>query len=128
MEIKEVVPALAALAHENRLQLFRLLVEAGTEGIAVGQIAEQLALPIAAPVVSHGTAPSCRAGGDAARRAVADICHQRSAHERLDRFSHRELLRREDLRTNLRSAAHAHQSPQAGGKLAMTKTERQGYP
>lgn len=38
------VAALAALAQETRLDIFRLLVQAGPEGIPAGQIAEQLGL------------------------------------------------------------------------------------
>ena len=45
METKDAVPALAALAQENRLQIFRVLVEAGPEGVAAGQIAERLEIP-----------------------------------------------------------------------------------
>lgn len=37
----EAVPALAALAQENRLQVFRLLVQAGPQGMAAGLIAER---------------------------------------------------------------------------------------
>ncbi|WP_439522590.1 ArsR/SmtB family transcription factor, partial [Marivita sp.] len=37
--------ALAALGHEARLQIFRLLVKAGHGGLTVGQIAEHLGLP-----------------------------------------------------------------------------------
>ena len=40
-----VIAALGALAHEHRLALFRLLVQAGTAGMAAGAIAEALALP-----------------------------------------------------------------------------------
>lgn len=36
--------ALAALGHESRLELFRLLVRAGSAGMSVGQISETLAL------------------------------------------------------------------------------------
>src|SRR5207244_11762795 len=36
--------ALAALAHETRLAVFRLLVETGPEGLPVGKIGERLAL------------------------------------------------------------------------------------
>lgn len=36
------VTALGALAQETRLQIFRLLVQAGGDGLAVGKIAEQL--------------------------------------------------------------------------------------
>jgi len=38
METKEAVTALAALAQETRLSVFRLLVEAGPEGMSVGSI------------------------------------------------------------------------------------------
>jgi ArsR family transcriptional regulator, arsenate/arsenite/antimonite-responsive transcriptional repressor len=44
MEMKEAVAALAALAQENRLDIFRLLVEAGPEGMAAGKVAEKLGL------------------------------------------------------------------------------------
>jgi DNA-binding transcriptional ArsR family regulator len=44
MEKSEVVAALAALAQDNRLDVFRLLIEAGPEGMPAGQIAEALDL------------------------------------------------------------------------------------
>ncbi len=37
----------AALGHESRLDIFRLLVEAGPDGIHAGAIGERLALPAA---------------------------------------------------------------------------------
>lgn len=39
------VSALGALAQEHRLALFRLLVQAGAEGMAAGAIAEALGVP-----------------------------------------------------------------------------------
>lgn len=39
------VAALGALAQEHRLDLFRLLVQAGPEGMAAGAIAETLGVP-----------------------------------------------------------------------------------
>lgn len=42
MESTTAVAALGALAHQTRLQIFRLLVRAGTGGMAVGRIAEAL--------------------------------------------------------------------------------------
>ena len=42
METKSTIAALAALAQETRLAIFRLLVEAGPQGLAVGTIAERL--------------------------------------------------------------------------------------
>src|SRR5215470_3230154 len=44
MEKTDVVAALAALAQDNRLDVFRLLVQTGPEGMAAGQIAEKLGL------------------------------------------------------------------------------------
>ena len=40
-----VVAALAALAQETRLDIFRLLVERGPEGMPAGEIGERLKLP-----------------------------------------------------------------------------------
>src|SRR6201997_406911 len=44
METPRAVAALAALAQDNRLEIFRLLVQAGPQGMAAGQVAEQLGL------------------------------------------------------------------------------------
>jgi len=44
MEKTNAVTALAALAQDSRLDIFRLLVRAGTDGIAAGQIAQSLDL------------------------------------------------------------------------------------
>ena len=44
MESKTAVTALAALAQESRLAIFRLLVQAGQEGMAAGKIGEALAI------------------------------------------------------------------------------------
>lgn len=38
METISAIGALSALAHEGRLQIFRLLVQAGPEGLAAGDI------------------------------------------------------------------------------------------
>lgn len=47
MEMKSstAVEALAALAQEHRLALFRLLVQAGDDGMPAGAIAEELGVP-----------------------------------------------------------------------------------
>jgi ArsR family transcriptional regulator len=47
MENKDAVNALAALAQESRLTIFRLLVSNAPEGLTPGVIGEQLALPAA---------------------------------------------------------------------------------
>jgi ArsR family transcriptional regulator, arsenate/arsenite/antimonite-responsive transcriptional repressor len=45
MKSKDAVLALAALAQESRLAVFRLLVQAGPEGMAASRIAERLKIP-----------------------------------------------------------------------------------
>ena len=45
MNSSAAIAALAALAQEHRLALFRLLVQAGPEGLAAGAIAERLGIP-----------------------------------------------------------------------------------
>lgn len=45
MEIFTAVETLSALAHETRLEIFRLLVRAGPSGLAVGQITEHIKIP-----------------------------------------------------------------------------------
>jgi ArsR family transcriptional regulator len=42
MEVNDAVTSLSALAHEGRLAIFRLLVRAGREGVAAGEIARHL--------------------------------------------------------------------------------------
>ncbi|GAA0637943.1 hypothetical protein GCM10009424_10460 [Sphingomonas ursincola] len=41
----EVIAALAALAQEHRLAAFRLLVEAGPDGVSAGDLADRLSIP-----------------------------------------------------------------------------------
>jgi DNA-binding transcriptional ArsR family regulator len=45
MEMKTAVTALSALAHQGRLSVFRMLVQAGREGIPAGEIARRLDVP-----------------------------------------------------------------------------------
>ncbi len=45
MKIGLAVEALAALAQESRLSIFRLLVQAGKEGVAAGTLGEKLDIP-----------------------------------------------------------------------------------
>jgi ArsR family transcriptional regulator, arsenate/arsenite/antimonite-responsive transcriptional repressor len=47
VEKSDALAALAALAQESRLDVFRLLVQAGAEGMPAGQIGERLGLPSA---------------------------------------------------------------------------------
>ncbi len=41
----QVVSALSALAHENRLAIYRMLIEQGPDGLSAGVIAERLKVP-----------------------------------------------------------------------------------
>jgi DNA-binding transcriptional ArsR family regulator len=45
MDTQSAVRALAALAQDSRLEVFRLLVEAGPEGLPAGAIAERIGIP-----------------------------------------------------------------------------------
>lgn len=60
METIAALTALEALAQESRLGIFRLLVEAGPEGLAAGQIGERMTLP--PPTLSFHLAQLKRAG------------------------------------------------------------------
>jgi ArsR family transcriptional regulator len=60
MEVGQAVGKLAALAQETRLKIFRLLVEAGDEGLNAGAIAE--ALDLAPATLSFHVAHLKRAG------------------------------------------------------------------
>ena len=52
MKTDHAVAALAALAQDNRLDVYRLLVQAGPDGMAAGQVAERLA---SRPIRSRST-------------------------------------------------------------------------
>lgn len=45
MEPKAAVRALGALAQDSRLEVYRLLVQAGPDGVAASDIAERLGIP-----------------------------------------------------------------------------------
>ena len=60
MEMKKAVHALSALAQGSRLSIFRLLVQAGPQGMAAGSIGEKLELPPA--TLSFHLAGLSRAG------------------------------------------------------------------
>lgn len=60
METTDAVHALAALAQDNRLDVFRLLVQAGREGMAAGDVAERL--KISPPTLSFHLAQLRQAG------------------------------------------------------------------
>jgi len=60
MEIGPASQRLAALGHETRLALFRLLVQAGPEGVNAGLISEKLKIP--APTLSFHLTHLSRVG------------------------------------------------------------------
>jgi ArsR family transcriptional regulator, arsenate/arsenite/antimonite-responsive transcriptional repressor len=66
MKSKDVVGALAALAQESRLALFRALVKRGPEGYSAGEISERLEIP--APTLSFHLKALSQAGLVSARR------------------------------------------------------------
>jgi ArsR family transcriptional regulator len=45
MDTNTVIAALAALAHEHRLAVYRLLIAAGPDGLSAGVIADRLGVP-----------------------------------------------------------------------------------
>ncbi len=66
MDQTKAIEKLSALAQENRLAIFRLLVEAGPEGLAAGAIGERLGLP--GPTLSFHLAQLKQTGLIACRR------------------------------------------------------------
>jgi ArsR family transcriptional regulator len=60
MESKQVIAALEALAQENRLAIFRALVQAGPQGLTPSRLSDDLDLP--APTLSFHLAQLRHAG------------------------------------------------------------------
>ena len=73
METPSAVNALSALAHAGRLQVFRLLVQAGPEGMAAGEIAR--ATDSLANTLSTNLAILAAAGLVASRRDGRSIIY-----------------------------------------------------
>jgi len=78
------VDALGALAHETRLSVFRMLVQAGPAGLIAGAIAEHAAVPPS--TMSHHLATLERAG------LVTSQRESRLIHYRTDYAGMRRLL------------------------------------
>lgn len=66
MNHQDVVNALAALAQDSRLSVFRLLVKRGPEGLAVGEIGDDLEIP--GPTLSFHLKELAQAGLVTARK------------------------------------------------------------
>jgi DNA-binding transcriptional ArsR family regulator len=73
METQDAVVALEALAQESRLGIFRLLVEAGRDGLSAGRIAERMRLP--APTLSFHLTQLRHAGLIACRREGTSLIY-----------------------------------------------------
>ncbi len=73
MEMRSAVAALAALAQDTRLAVFRLLVEAGPNGLAAGVIASRL--KVAPATLSFHLSQLERAGLLASRRNGRQILY-----------------------------------------------------
>jgi DNA-binding transcriptional ArsR family regulator len=66
MKHQDVVSALAALAQESRLSVYRLLVKRGPEGLSVGEIGDKLEIP--GPTLSFHLKELAQAGLVTARK------------------------------------------------------------
>jgi DNA-binding transcriptional ArsR family regulator len=68
-----VIAALSALAHETRLEVFRILVQKGPEGLPAGQIGDRLGLP--SPTLSFHLSHLRHAGLVSSRRESRSIIY-----------------------------------------------------
>jgi DNA-binding transcriptional ArsR family regulator len=80
MEKDDAVRALSALAHPGRLDVFRLLVQAGPEGVAAGEIARATGSPQSS--LSANLTILANAGLIAARRDGRSIIY-RAAYDQM---------------------------------------------
>ena len=73
MELQTAVKRLSALAQDNRLAVFRLLIQAGPAGVAAGEIARALGIP--ANTLSAQLSVLANAGLVASRREGRSIIY-----------------------------------------------------
>ncbi len=73
MKLEDIVTALAALAQEHRLAVFRLLVQVGPEGMLAGDIAQRLQIP--APTLSFHLKTLRHAGLVKSERLSRNQCY-----------------------------------------------------
>ncbi|HEY9163472.1 MAG TPA: metalloregulator ArsR/SmtB family transcription factor [Magnetovibrio sp.] len=76
-----VIAALNALAHDTRLDVFRLLVESGPGGMAVGEIGQRL--NVAPATLNHHLTPLKRSGLVVCVRDGRKLIH-RADYSRMD--------------------------------------------
>lgn len=74
MKHTDAIVALAALAQESRLAVFRLLVKRGPEGFSPSELLEQLAVP--APTLSFHLKELVHAGLINSRRAGRNVYYR----------------------------------------------------
>lgn len=73
MDVERATEALAALAQETRLEIFRILVRTGPQGLAAGAIAQ--ALDVAPPTLSFHLQQLHHAGLVTKRRASRSLIY-----------------------------------------------------
>ena len=73
MELTKAIEALGALAQESRLHVFRLRIRRGPEGLAAGDIADQLGVP--ANTMSSHLAVLSRAGLASSRKQGRSVIY-----------------------------------------------------
>jgi len=81
METSKVIIALAALAQETRLAVYRLLVEHAPDGMPAGQVAERLKIP--APSLSFHLKELTHSGLVTQERAGRNLIY-RAAFDRMN--------------------------------------------
>ncbi|MGN2244138.1 ArsR/SmtB family transcription factor [Frateuria sp. GZRR33] len=81
MEIKAALAALSALGHESRLAAFRRLVQAGPEGLSVGELREHLEL---APATLSAHLNVLRAAGLVIDRREGRVIRVRADYAQMD--------------------------------------------
>lgn len=81
MDTEQTLAALRALAHETRLAAFRALVQAGHEGLAVGELRDALDLP---PATLTAHLNILRAAGLVADTREGRVIRMRADYARMD--------------------------------------------
>ena len=81
MDTEQTLTALRALAHESRLAAFRTLVQAGPDGLAVGELRETLGLP---PATLTAHLNVLRGAGLVADTREGRVIRLRADYDRMD--------------------------------------------
>jgi len=81
METNDALASLSALSHETRLQAFRQLVQAGPEGLSVGELRERLEVP---PATLNAHPHPLRAAGPVADTREGRVIRVRANYEQMN--------------------------------------------